>query len=116
MVTQTLEKKCKQTELGCLPEDWNIKSIGAVSKVVRGASPRPAGDPKYLKGNFIPWLTVAALTNIPESQVYVCETEDFLTEEGSKLSRTLPKDTLIVANSGATLGVIWYMPLVIRTM
>ena len=35
----------------------------------------------------------------------VSETVGFLTEEGSKHSRTLPDGTFIIANSGATLGV-----------
>lgn len=105
MLTEAVKPGYKQTEVGLIPEDWVIKLIGKISKVVRGGSPRPAGDPKYFKGNFIPWLTVAALTNIPESQVYVHKTEDCLTKEGSKLSRTLLKNTLIISNSGATLGV-----------
>jgi type I restriction enzyme S subunit len=95
----------KQTELGIIPDDWEVKSISEISNPVRGGSPRPAGDPRYFNGNFIPWLTVSALTNIPLSQIYVSETENYLTEEGSLFSRILEKETLIIANSGATLGV-----------
>jgi type I restriction enzyme S subunit len=53
----------------------------------------------------MPWLTVAALTNIPTSQLVVSETATCLTEEGSLHSRTLTAGTLIIANSGATLGI-----------
>ena len=88
-----------------IPEDWEVKRIGDISTAVRGASPRPAGDPRYFNGSFIPWLTVAALTNIPSSQVHVRETVGYLTEEGAQYSRILEKGTLIIANSGATLGV-----------
>ncbi|WP_259015524.1 restriction endonuclease subunit S [Emticicia fluvialis] len=95
----------KNTEVGVFPEDWEVKTIGEISTSVRGGSPRPAGDPRYFNGNFIPWLTVAALTNIPVSQIYVNNTESKLTEEGSQYSRILEKDTIIIANSGATLGV-----------
>lgn len=95
----------KQTEVGVIPEDWGIKSLGQISDPVRGGSPRPAGDPKFFNGTFIPWLTVAALTNIPESRLVVTETATCLTEEGSLRSRTLLPGTLIIANSGATLGV-----------
>ena len=91
--------------MGLIPEDWNSKSIGEISNPVRGGSPRPAGSPEYFNGDFIPWLTVASLTNIPNSQIFVTETQSFLTEAGSHLSRKLEKDTLIIANSGATLGV-----------
>ena len=95
----------KQTEAGVIPEDWNGRPLGSIGKPVRGGSPRPAGDPRYFNGTFIPWLTVAAMTNIPSSQLTVTETETFLTEEGSQLSRMLNPGTLIIANSGATLGV-----------
>jgi type I restriction enzyme S subunit len=100
-----VKKQYKKTDLGILPIDWNQSKICEFSTPVRGSSPRPAGDPKYFNGNFIPWLTVAALTNIPTSEIYVSETESFLTEEGSHFSRTLESGTLIIANSGATLGV-----------
>lgn len=95
----------KQTEVGVIPEDWEVASLGTVSTVVRGGSPRPAGDSRYFNGSFIPWLTVASLTNIPDVQLVVSETATCLTEEGSRRSRTLSPGTLIVANSGATLGV-----------
>ena len=95
----------KETEVGRIPEEWGVKRLGELGEVVRGGSPRPAGDPRYFDGDFVPWLTVAALTNISEHTLEVTETVGFLTEEGSKHSRTLPAGTLIIANSGATLGV-----------
>lgn len=95
----------KQTEVGEIPEDWSVRAIGELGEVVRGGSPRPAGDPRFFNGNFIPWLTVASLTTIPKNQSYVLSTKSCLTEEGSKRSRILEKDTLIISNSGATLGV-----------
>lgn len=102
---ELVAKKFKITEVGIIPSDWKVKTISQISNPVRGGSPRPAGDPRYFNGNYIPWLTVAALTNIPISQMYVSETESYLTEEGALHSRILEKETLIIANSGATLGV-----------
>lgn len=95
----------KQTEVGVVPVDWLIQTIKNIASVVRGGSPRPAGDPRYFDGSFIPWLTVASLTNISAEQLVVLETATCLTEAGSQQSRTLTPGTLIVANSGATLGV-----------
>lgn len=95
----------QQTAIGELPVDWDVKNLGDLGQVVRGGSPRPAGAPRFFNGSFIPWLTVASLTNIPEHQLSVSETVGFLTEEGSKRSRVLHPGTLIIANSGATLGV-----------
>jgi type I restriction enzyme, S subunit len=95
----------KRTEVGVLPEDWQSKRLGEIGKVVRGGSPRPAGDPRFFNGAFIPWLTVAALTSLPDHATHVLETFSHLTEEGARRSRTLDPGTLIIANSGATLGV-----------
>ena len=96
----------RKTEIGILPVEWEVKSISEISNPVRGGSPRPAGDPKYFNGNYIPWLTVASLTNIPVSQIYVKKTKSYLTEAGSLQSRILEIGTVIIANSGATLGVV----------
>jgi len=100
-----LKSGYKQTEVGVIPEDWCVKSVRQLGDPVRGGSPRPAGDPRFFNGAYMPWLTVAALTNIPASQLMVKETATCLTEEGSLRSRTLLPGTLIIANSGATLGV-----------
>ncbi|MBK9214668.1 MAG: restriction endonuclease subunit S [Chloracidobacterium sp.] len=93
------------TDAGFIPRDWSAKSVSSISTPVRGGSPRPAGNPRYFNGSFIPWLTVASLTNIPDSKLLVSETASCLTEEGALHSRTLLPGTLIIANSGATLGV-----------
>jgi type I restriction enzyme S subunit len=95
----------KQTEVGVIPIQWEVHAAIDISTPVRGGSPRPAGDTRFFNGTFIPWLTVAALTNIPDSQIFVFETSSCLTEAGSFRSRTLFPGTLIIANSGATLGV-----------
>lgn len=105
MTESTLALEYKQTNIGLIPNDWELKTISEISKPVRGGSPRPAGSPKYFNGDYIPWLTVASLTNISPSQIYVDTTETWLTKEGSMFSRTLENGTPIIANSGATLGV-----------
>lgn len=94
-----------EKHLDNLPEDWGTRRIGDICNVVRGASPRPAGDPRYFGGEYVPWLTVASLTGIPRAQIEVKSTEGALTKEGAKRSRVLEAGTVIIANSGATLGV-----------
>ncbi len=89
--------------LGEIPEHWSVKKVGYVSKVIRGASPRPAGDPLLFNGNYMPWITVKEVTNAVGK--YINYTETFLTEEGAKQTRILEPETLILSNSGATLGV-----------
>jgi restriction endonuclease S subunit/predicted ATPase len=89
-------------DLPKLPEGWIWASLDQLSIVVRGASPRPAGDPRYF-GGVIPWITVGSLTK--DSKPYLNETSETLTEVGKKSSRYINAETLLLTNSGATLGV-----------
>ncbi len=85
-----------------LPKGWIWANIDQLSEVVRGASPRPAGHPKYFGGN-IPWITVGEITK--DKKIYLTSVENFVTEEGKKASRFLEEGTFLLTNSGATLGV-----------
>ena len=89
--------------LGPIPKPWKIMTMSRLSQTVRGASPRPAGDSRFFEGNTIPWITVSVLTK--DESKYLEKTATYLTEEGQKQSRTINSDTLLLSNSGATLGV-----------
>lgn len=89
--------------IGEIPESWKVISVSKLSTVVRGASPRPAGDPRFFNGKDVPWITVAEVTK--DTGKYIYKTESYLTYEGAKKSRLIEKGTLLLSNSGATLGV-----------
>ena len=97
------KKGYKYGNLGWIPQDWKITTLKEISKVVRGSSPRPAGSPLYFNGNYLPWITVADITG--SSNICLYETKSCLTEEGAKHTRILKPNTVLLANSGATLGV-----------
>jgi type I restriction enzyme S subunit len=83
-------------------DSWEEKQISEICDVVRGGSPRPAGDPQYYDGN-IPFMKVADITrNIGP---YVYSTEYSIKEAGLKKTRMVESNTLLLTNSGATLGV-----------
>lgn len=88
--------------IGKIPAHWIMRRLGHLAMVVRGASPRPAGDPRYFGGDYCPWITVGELTK--DSGMYVESTEEFLTVEGVAESRRIPTGTLLLTNSGASLG------------
>ena len=75
---------------------WKMVELGNVCQIIRGSSPRPAGDSKYYGGK-IPRLMVADVTR---DGMYVTPQIDFLTEEGAKLSRPMQKGDLVMAVSG----------------
>lgn len=85
-----------------LPGGWTWATIEQLSNVVRGASPRPAGDPRYFGGN-IPWITVGPLT--ADNSPYLKSVPATLNELGREHSRYVEPHTLLLTNSGATLGV-----------
>lgn len=85
-----------------LPQGWVWASVDQLSTVVRGASPRPAGDPRFFGGE-IPWITVGSLT--ADDSMYLKSVGQFVTEAGRAASRFVEPGTLLLTNSGATLGV-----------
>jgi type I restriction enzyme S subunit len=89
--------------LGNVPAHWEVSKFGYISMVVRGGSPRPAGDPLLFNGDYSPWVTVAEITK--DDEVYLTSTESFLTKLGSEQCRVFSAGTLLISNSGATLGV-----------
>ena len=88
------------SELGLIPEGWEVVKIGDVAEVGRGSSPRPIADQKYFEGGTIPWIKIADAT---KSGKYLYETKQKVNEYGASFSRLLPKGSLIIAASG-TLG------------
>lgn len=89
--------------IGQIPAEWDCTTVNRIATVVRGASPRPAGDPRYFNGNDVPWITVAEVTN--GDGKFIFTTETYLTAEGANYSRIVEEGTLLLSNSGATLGV-----------
>ena len=85
-----------------LPEGWLWFRVADLCEVVRGGSPRPAGDLRYYDGT-IPFLKVADLTRT--AGVYL-DTHSFtIKEAGLHKTRLVAPPILMLSNSGATLGV-----------
>ncbi len=85
-----------------IPENWVWCRLGEIAEIVRGGSPRPAGDPTYYGGN-IPFLKVGDLTGYED--IYVRTHAHSIKEAGLYKTRFVEADTLMLTNSGATLGV-----------
>lgn len=87
---------------GELVEGWKWVRISELCNVVRGGSPRPAGDPRYYDGD-IPFLKVGDLTN--DSNIYLYNFKHTIKQAGLHKTRKIQPNTLLLSNSGATLGV-----------
>lgn len=100
-----IPEEYKKTESLIIPKNWCECLLGDVVNIFRGASPRPKGDPRYYGGS-IPRLLIEDLTRDGK---YAIPRIDFLTEEGAKKSRLLPKDSLVMSCSGTKVGIIGFL-------
>lgn len=83
-------------------KEYAIEKIDSLCNVVRGGSPRPAGSPLYYDGP-IPFMKVKDISR--NSGIYVESTEHSIKEAGLKKTRLVDANTLLLTNSGATLGI-----------
>jgi type I restriction enzyme S subunit len=87
---------------GELPPGWSFDQLGNRCTIRRGASPRPAGDPRYFGGGTIPWIKISDATKTGSR--YIESTDEHVNKEGAKCSVEIPAGSLIIANSGVSLG------------
>jgi len=87
--------------LPTVPPGWTWATIEQVSEVVRGASPRPAGDPRYFGGDVLGSRRPAhsRQQSLSAISAYIAHSL------GREHSRYVQPQTLLLTNSGATLGV-----------
>ena len=92
----------KETEIGPVPESWDVVQLGSLGRIGNGSTPRKATS-GYWAGGTYPWLTSAKVydRNIVEAEQFV--TELALTE--CHLPRIKPGAILIaITGQGKTLG------------
>ncbi|WOD43172.1 restriction endonuclease subunit S [Hwangdonia lutea] len=84
---------------------WVWCRMGSVTDIQRGSSPRPKGDPLYFsdKKTKNHWISIKDISKYSKNNILL-DTEEYLTELGTKFSRYVKKNELIVAVSGSTTG------------
>ncbi len=81
------------------PKGWEVKKLGGLTTIRRGASPRPIAN--FIGGN-VPWIKIG--DGSKGDQVYLNSTKVHVTQEGADKSVFLEKGSLIFANCGVSLG------------
>ena len=94
----TKDEPRKETEIGEIPESWEVVQIGEVGQVVTGNTPKTS-VPEYYGG---PYMFIAP-GDISEAQ-YVTKTNKHVSAKGLKVLRPLPCDAVLVVCIGATIG------------
>ena len=88
----------KQTEIGEIPESWEVVQTGEIGKIVTGNTPKTS-VPEYYGG---PYMFISP-GDISEPQ-YVTKTNKYVSAEGLKVLRPLPRDSVLVVCIGSTIG------------
>ncbi|SKA96660.1 type I restriction enzyme, S subunit [Caloramator quimbayensis] len=93
----------RETELGLIPADWDVKVIGEIGKVVGGGTPNTK-ESKYWDGN-VSWITPKDLSGFYERYIY--KGERSITKEGLENSsaKLMPKGTVLFS-SRAPIGYV----------
>jgi type I restriction enzyme S subunit len=92
----------KDSELGRIPESWEIKSLSEISELSRGKfSHRPRNDPAFYNGRY-PFLQTG---DIPIDNLEITSFSQSLNEKGLQVSRLFPEGTLVLTIA-ATIGEI----------
>jgi type I restriction enzyme, S subunit len=85
----------KQTEVGVVPEDWDLKELGEIASIAAGGTPSRE-NPAYWNGD-IPWITTTQIDfNL------ITKADQFITPQGLKNSaaKLLTPGTLLLALYG----------------
>ncbi|MBD9379428.1 restriction endonuclease subunit S [Pseudoxanthomonas sp. PXM04] len=92
----------KETEIGLMPQSWEVVSLGSLGKIGNGSTPKRT-VPAYWVGGKFPWLTSAKVYDreIEQADQFVTETA----LEGCHLPRVKPGAVLMaITGQGKTLG------------
>lgn len=86
----------KQTEIGVIPEDWEVALFGEKSKIYRGGSPRPIQDYLTEADNGVNWIKIGDVSPYGK---YITKTEERIRPEGISKSREVHSGDFILSNS-----------------
>lgn len=91
-------KPCyKQTEVGVIPEDWEVKEIGDLAQTSSGTTPARELQDRYYKNGTIGWVKTLDLRNTELLATSECVTELALKET---CLRIYPRGTVLIAMYG----------------
>ena len=85
-----------ENERGRVTFECEWRTLGEISMIVRGASPRPIKNFITNDSNGIPWIKIGDV--LPKSK-YITNTQEKITKEGAEKSRFVHKGDFILSNS-----------------
>ncbi|MCZ8492156.1 restriction endonuclease subunit S [Lactococcus lactis] len=100
-IDDSVKKKVPELRFAGFTDDWEVRKLGSLTTVVRGASPRPIQDPKWFdKESDIGWLRIADVT---EQNGRIYHLEQHISKLGQEKTRVLTEPHLLLSIA-ATVG------------
>ena len=91
----------KQTVIGIIPQEWEVKPVKDFGQVVTGNTPSTAEVSNY--GDEYMFVSPADLS---DDKKYIFRTEKMLSSKGYAVSRKMPKGAILYTCIGSTIGKI----------
>ncbi|MBO7277090.1 MAG: restriction endonuclease subunit S [Bacteroidales bacterium] len=95
----------KDSAVGIIPQEWEVKRVKDIGKVVTGSTPPTTDASNY--GNEYMFVSPADLS---DRQKYIYCTEKMLSSKGYNKSRKIPKGAVLYTCIGSTIGKIGIAP------
>ena len=86
------------SEIGPVPEGWEVKALSTICTLVSGGTPKRS-DPSYWSGD-VPWYSVKDAPR--EGETWVINTDETITQDGlaESAARLVPKGCTIISARG----------------
>jgi type I restriction enzyme S subunit len=98
----TRSEPTKQTEIGEVPDSWEVAELGNIGKIGNGSTPKRS-DESYWKNGTTPWITSTQIHDVTIKQAH-----EFVTDKARKECHLplVPRGSIVVAitGQGKTLG------------
>jgi len=88
----------KESKLGMIPREWEVKSIESIGEIVTGSTP-PTARSEYYGDDFL-FVSPADI----QDNFFIQETGKKLTQSGFDVTRKLPENSICVVCIGSTIG------------
>jgi len=88
-----IKTKFKETEIGTIPEEWDISNVGKLGRVVTGKTP-PTSNLEFYGDGYL-FVKIPDMTD----SVYIIKTETKISEKGAEYlgKAKLPKNSIMVS-------------------
>jgi len=89
----------KHTDIGIIPNNWDVHELGAVASFRRGSFPQPYGLPQwYDENNGMPFVQVF---DVDENMKLKSETKQKISDAAKDKSVFVPKDSIVLTIQGS---------------